>query len=62
MALIFPTRSVLSSWTKRALDILHVLICLLGFVRAEDEVEENTVENDLGASREASRTGGYLTA
>ncbi|XP_071572742.1 endoplasmin [Temnothorax nylanderi] len=32
------------------------LFLLAGFVRAEDEVEENTVENDLGASREASRT------
>ncbi|XP_071638602.1 endoplasmin [Temnothorax longispinosus] len=32
------------------------LFLLAGFVRAEDELEENTVEDDLGASREASRT------
>ncbi|KYN22308.1 PREDICTED: endoplasmin [Trachymyrmex cornetzi] len=34
------------------------LFLLAGFVRAEDEIEENagTVEDDLGASREASRT------
>ncbi|XP_011881242.1 PREDICTED: endoplasmin [Vollenhovia emeryi] len=32
------------------------LFLLAGFVRAEDEVEESTVEDDLGASREASRT------
>ncbi|XP_012526754.1 endoplasmin isoform X1 [Monomorium pharaonis] len=43
----------------RKLYLLFVgLFLLAGFVRAEDEVEENagTVESDLGASREASRT------
>lgn len=55
-------RSALSFWNTRASDILRALICSAGFVRAEDEAEENagTVENDLGASREASRTGCYL--
>ena len=34
------------------------LFLLAGFVWAEDEIEENTdtVENDLGTNREASRT------
>ncbi|XP_003701264.1 heat shock protein 90 Gp93 [Megachile rotundata] len=43
---------------KKALILLSVLFLLAGFVRAEDEVEEKvgTVENDLGASREGSRT------
>ncbi|XP_076236698.1 heat shock protein 90 Gp93 [Calliopsis andreniformis] len=43
---------------KKALILVSVLFLLAGFVRAEDQVEENvgTVENDLGASREGSRT------
>jgi hypothetical protein len=34
-------------------------VFLLGSVRADDDIDEDigTVENDLGASREASRTG-----
>ncbi|TGZ37028.1 Endoplasmin [Temnothorax longispinosus] len=43
--------------TMRKLYLLIAgLFLLAGFVRAEDELEENTVEDDLGASREASRT------
>ncbi|KOC61608.1 Endoplasmin [Habropoda laboriosa] len=43
---------------KKVLILVSVLFLLAGSVRAEDQVEENvgTVENDLGASREGSRT------
>ncbi|XP_076653231.1 heat shock protein 90 Gp93 [Halictus rubicundus] len=43
---------------KKALILVSVLFLLAGFARAEDQVEENvgTVENDLGVSREGSRT------
>ena len=43
---------------KKALILISILFFVAGFVRAEDEVDENvgTVENDLGASREGSRT------
>ncbi|XP_029668495.1 endoplasmin [Formica exsecta] len=43
---------------KKFLILIAGLFLLAGFVRAEDEVDEDvgTVENDLGASREASRT------
>ncbi|KAL6431073.1 hypothetical protein ACFW04_007068 [Cataglyphis niger] len=43
---------------KKVLILIAGLFLLAGFVRAEDEVDEDvgTVENDLGASREASRT------
>ncbi|XP_029044254.1 endoplasmin [Osmia bicornis bicornis] len=43
---------------KKALILISILFFVAGFVRGEDEVDENvgTVENDLGASREGSRT------
>ncbi|CAK9818257.1 Hsp90b1 [Anthophora quadrimaculata] len=43
---------------KKILILVSFLFLLAGFVRAEDQVEEDvgTVENDLGASREGSRT------
>lgn len=43
---------------KKALILLSVLFLVAGSVRAESQVEENvgTVENDLGSSREGSRT------
>ncbi|XP_043266101.1 endoplasmin isoform X1 [Colletes gigas] len=43
---------------KKALILVSLLILLTGYVRAEDHIEEDaaTVENDLGASREGSRT------
>ncbi|XP_070157581.1 endoplasmin [Polyergus mexicanus] len=43
---------------KKFLILIAGLFLLAGFVRAEDEVDEDVgiVENDLGASREASRT------
>ncbi|XP_076299959.1 heat shock protein 90 Gp93 [Lasioglossum baleicum] len=43
---------------KKALILVSVLFLLAGFARADDQVEEDvgTVENDLGVSREASRT------
>ncbi|XP_054007222.1 endoplasmin [Hylaeus anthracinus] len=43
---------------KKALILVSILFLLAGFARAEDHVDEDvgTVENDLGASREGSRT------
>ncbi|CAK9826726.1 Hsp90b1 [Anthophora retusa] len=43
---------------KKILILVSFLFLLAGFVRAEDQVEEDvgTVENDLGTSREGSRT------
>lgn len=43
---------------KRALISIAILCLLAGFVRADDQPEADvgTVDNDLGASREASRT------
>ncbi|XP_076630713.1 heat shock protein 90 Gp93 [Colletes latitarsis] len=43
---------------KKALILVSLLFLLTGYVRAEDHIEEDTatVENDLGASREGSRT------
>ncbi|KZC14571.1 PREDICTED: endoplasmin [Dufourea novaeangliae] len=43
---------------KKALILLSVLFLLTGFVRSEDLLDEDVgkVENDLGASREGSRT------
>ncbi|XP_078040695.1 heat shock protein 90 Gp93 [Augochlora pura] len=42
----------------KALILISVLFFLAGFAKAEDQVDENvgTVENDLGSSREGSRT------
>ncbi|KAK1124033.1 hypothetical protein K0M31_007059 [Melipona bicolor] len=42
---------------KKALLLLSILFFVVGFVKAENlEEDVGTVENDLGASREGSRT------
>lgn len=59
------TRAILSSPRGRSATTVRVFflyVCPLGLVLAQDDVDEadedvGTVDNDLGASREASRTG-----
>lgn len=52
----------LSHISDKTVKNMYTCLCPSGFVRADDDVDEDIgiVENDLGASREASRTGYYI--
>ncbi|XP_076684103.1 heat shock protein 90 Gp93 [Andrena cerasifolii] len=57
-AFFLPQLKTFAAAMRKALIFISALCFLAGFVRGEDSVEADvgTVENDLGASREGSRT------